>query len=221
MWTPDIIVICYDTSHVQRIITQDRSFKNQKRRANENKIDFMEKLFFVTIMLLALCFKLQAQVENNKFTFGIKGGYNHTIINGLETSGAKTGFVGSTMYGTLFVEKGIALNKFLNTGITFSWVNDWNFIEVPFHFRQMLNRQISIFTGPKLDLAADNFDKRKESTSRFLGVSAEIGGQYNFASHLFAESAYSIGISKSFNDLFFDINNGRRDNFRIGAGYRF
>ena len=172
-------------------------------------------------MLLASFFKLQAQVEKNKFRFGIKGGYNHTVINGLETNGAKTGFVGSTIYGSLFVEKEIAGNEFFNTGFIFSWVNDWHFIEIPFHLRQMLNKQISIFGGLKLDLAADKFDKSKESTSKFLGISAEVGGQYNFSNHLFAESEYSIGISKSFNDSFFDINNGRRNNFRIGVGYIF
>ena len=181
----------------------------------------MKKTFFGITMLFALCFKVQAQAENNNFTFGIKGGYNHTVINGYETNGAKTGFVGSTIYGSLFVEKGIAENKFLNIGLTFSWVNDWHFIEVPFHFRQMLNKQISIFAGPKLDLQADKFDKTKESTSDFLGISAIIGGQYDFSGHLFAEAEYSIGISRSFNDSVFDINNGRRNNFRIGAGYRF
>jgi hypothetical protein len=181
----------------------------------------MKKSFLGATMLLALFFKLQAQVENNKFSFGIKGGYNHTVINGHETNGAKTGFVGGTLYGSLFVEKGIAQNKFLNAGLTFTWVNDWHFIEVPIHFRQMFNKQISMFAGPRLDLAADKFDKTKESTSKFFGLSAEIGCQYNFSGHLFAETQYSIGISKSFNDSVFDINNGKRNNFRIGAGYRF
>jgi hypothetical protein len=180
----------------------------------------MKKTLIIIIMLVGLLFKLQAQ-EIHKLAFGIKGGYNHTIINGYETEGAKTGFIGTTIYGSFFIEKGIAENEFLNTGFQFSWVDEWHFIEIPFHFRQKLNKQISIFAGPKLDLAADNFDKEKESTSRFLGISAEVGGQYNFNNHLFAEAEYSIGISRSFNDSFFDINNGKRDNFRIGGGYRF
>lgn len=181
----------------------------------------MKKKLFAIIMLLAIFFRTYAQQENDKFTFGIKGGYNHTVINGHETNGAKTGFVGSTIYGSLFAEKGIGENKFLGTGLTVSWVNDWHFLEIPFRFRQILNRQISIFAGPKLDLAADKFDETKESTSKFLGISAVIGGQCDFSSHLFAEAEYSIGISRNFNDLFFDINNGRRNNFRIGAGYCF
>ena len=181
----------------------------------------MEKKFFATITLLVLFFEPHAQSEKNKIIFGIKGGYNHTVINGYETNGAKTGFIGSTIYGSLFGERGIGENKFLSAELTYSWVNDWNFLEMPVHFRQMLNRQISIFAGPKLDVAADKFDKTKESTSRLLGISAEAGAQYDLSRHLFGEVKYSVGVTRNFNDTFFDINNGRRDNFRFGAGYRF
>jgi len=181
----------------------------------------MKKSLIIVIGLLAIFPKLQAQTEIHKLTFFFKGGYNHTVISGNETNGGKTGFVGSTIYGAFGIEKGIAESKFVNTAVLFSWVNDWHFIEIPFHYRQMLNKQISIFAGPKLDLAADKFDTTKESTSKFLGVSAEIGAQYNFSIHLFAETVYSIGISRSFNDPFFDINSGRRNNLRIGIGYYF
>jgi len=181
----------------------------------------MNKKFFATIILLVLLLESHAQSGKNKIIFGIKGGYNHTVINGYETNGAKTGFIGSTIYGSLFGEKGLGENKFLGAGLTFSWVNDWNFLEMPVHLRQMLNRQISIFAGPKLDVAADKFDKAKESGSRLLGISAELGAQYDFSRHLIAEVKYSIGVTRNFNDAGFDINNGRRDNFRFGAGYRF
>lgn len=180
----------------------------------------MKKKFFVTITLLALFFGLHAQPGKNKFVFGIKGGFNHTVINGYETNGAKTGFIGSTIYGSLFSERSIGENKFLSAELTYSWVNDWNFVEIPIHFRQMLNRQISIFAGPKLDVAIDKIDKTKVCTSRLLGIYAEAGAQYDLSRHLFGEVKYSIGVTGSFNDVFFDINNGRRDNFRIGAGYR-
>jgi hypothetical protein len=181
----------------------------------------MKKSLIAVIVLLAVFPKLHAQTQINKLTFSIKGGYNHTVINGYETTGVKTGFTGSTIYGGFVIEKGIAESKFINAGLLFSWVNDWHFLEIPFHYRQKLNKEFSIFAGPKLDLAADKFDKTKESTSKFLGISAEIGGQFNFSVHVFAETEYSIGISRSFNDEFFDINSGRRDNFRIGVGYYF
>ncbi len=181
----------------------------------------MKKVFFIIIMLLLIFLNSYAQSGKNKISFGIKGGYNHTVINGVETNGGKTGFVGSTIYGSLFGEMGIDENKFLGAELLYTWVNDWNFIEIPVHFREMVSRQISIFAGPKLDIAADRIDSTKESRSRLIGISAEAGGQYDVSRHLFAEVRFSVGISKSFNDQFFDINNGRRNNFRFGVGYRF
>lgn len=181
----------------------------------------MRKQFFATIMLAAIFFGSYAQSGKNKISFGIKGGYNHTVINGYETNGDKTGYVGSSIYGSLFSEMGISENKFLGAELAFSWINDWHFLEIPIHFREMLNSRISIFAGPKLDLAADKFDKTKESESRLFGISAEVCSQYDFSRHLFAEVKYSIGVTRNFNDAFFDINNGRRNNFRFGAGYRF
>jgi hypothetical protein len=181
----------------------------------------MKKMLFAIIMLLLFFFSSYAQPGQNKISFGIKGGYNHTVINGRQTNGDKTGFIGSSIYGSLSGEMRIGENKFLGAELLYSWVNDWNFIEIPVHFREMLNRQISIFAGPKLDVAADRFDSTKESKSGLIGLSAEAGGQYDFRRHLFAEVRYSVGISRSFNDPFFDINNARRNNFRLGIGYRF
>jgi len=181
----------------------------------------MCKPFKVIVLLLLLSVRLCAQSERPNFTFGIKGGFNHTVIKGFETDGDRTGFIGSTAYGTLFVEKSIASNMFVSGGLTFSWVNDWHFLEIPVHFRLLLNRRVSVFGGPKLDISADRFDPQKESTSKLFGISTEFGSQYSFKDHLFVEAAYSFGLSKSINDAFFDINNARRNNFRIGVGYQF
>lgn len=181
----------------------------------------MKKTVFIILTLLVLFFNSNGQSKKHKIIFGIKGGYNHTVINGYETNGSKTGYVGSTIYGSLFAERGIGENKFIGAELTYSWVNDWNFLEMPVHLRQMLNPQISIFAGPKLDVAADRFDRTKESESKLLGISAEAGAQYDFSHHLFAEVKYSVGVTRSFNDAGFDINNGRRNNFRFGAGYHF
>src|SRR3569623_463601 len=112
----------------------------------------MKKKIFATSVLLIFFFASYAQSEKNKIIYGIKGGFNHTVINGWETDGSKTGYAGSTIYGSLFGELRIDENKFLGAELGFSWVNDWNFIEAPFHFREMLNKQISIFASPKLDI---------------------------------------------------------------------
>jgi len=59
----------------------------------------MKKKFFATITLLVLFFEPHAQSEKNKIIFGIKGRFNHTVINGYETNGAKTGFIGPVQLG--------------------------------------------------------------------------------------------------------------------------
>lgn len=180
----------------------------------------MKKLFFLVLTSLCLFVRLSAQKEK-RTRFGIKGGFNHTVINGYETNGSKTGFIGGSIYGALFTETHIGANSFLANELLFSWTNDWHFIEVPIYIKQMLNSRWAVFLGPKLDLAADKFDKRKESKSGFCGVSVETGVQFNFMKQLFAEGRYSIGLSKQFRDESFDINDGKRNNFRIGAGFRF
>ena len=181
----------------------------------------MKKLFLFFIALISFS-AINAQTNKTKWLFGIKAGFNHTVINGFETNGNKTGFSGSTIYGSLFTEKSISETMFLGTELTFSWVNDWNLVEIPFHLRQILNKQISVFAGPKFDLAVDKlFDNTKEQNSKFFGVSAEVGAQYSFSKHVFAEGKYSFGVTRSFYDSEFDINKGLRNNFRLGIGYCF
>jgi len=175
----------------------------------------MKKILLTTLLFFFLHL-LQAQTS-----FGIKGGFNHTVINGTETGGKKTGYTGSTVYGSLFVETGIGTSTYLNAEMLFSWVNDWHFVEVPVHIRQMLNKKFGIFIGPKLDISADKFDHQKGSSSDLFGVSVETGILYNFFHRLFAEARYSAGLTRQFNDEGFDINDARRNNFRAGIGFRF
>jgi Outer membrane protein beta-barrel domain len=180
----------------------------------------MKKIFLLVLTSICLAVQLYAQTEK-KICFGIKGGLNHTVINGYETNGDKTGFIGTTVYGAFFAETHIGSTTFLVTELLFSWVNDWHFIEVPFHIKQMLNHKLGVFLGPKLDFAADKFDNSKKSKSGFCGLSIETGTQFNFTKRIFAEGRYSIGLSEQFRDESFDINDGKRNNFRLGVGFRF
>ena len=180
----------------------------------------MKKILILALAGLLFCSSLFAQKEKKSW-FGIKGGFNHTVINGVETDGDKTGFVGSTLYGGLFTENHIGATTLLMNELMFSWVNDWHFIEATIHLKQMLSNRVAVFLGPKLDFAADNFDRQKQSKSGFTGISLETGAQYFFTKQIFAEGRYSIGLSRQFNDQFFDINDGRRNNLRFGIGFRF
>ena len=127
----------------------------------------MKKSFVVALFLLQIFSKIHAQTNSSKVIFYIKGGLNHTTINGFESNGARTGYIGTSIYGAVGVEKEIDERKFFYTGLVFSWVDDWHFIELPLHYRQMVNNKLSVFVGPKLDLAADKFTKQKETLPIF------------------------------------------------------
>lgn len=180
----------------------------------------MRKTIFLALTGLLFCSTLFAQKEKKSW-FGIKGGFNHTVINGVETDGDKIGFVGSTLYGGLFTENPIGATTSMMNELIFSWVNNWHFIEATIHIKQMLNNRTAVFLGPKLDFAADKFDRQKQSTSGFVGVSLEPGVQYFITKKIVAEGRYSIGITRQFKDQSWDINDGRRNNLRFGIGYRF
>ena len=180
----------------------------------------MKKIFFLAVISICLFVQLSAQT-GKKTRFGIKGGLNHTVINGYQLNGEKTGFVGTSIYGALFAETHLGPGTYLVNEVLFSWTNDWHFIEVPFFIKQMLTQRLSVFLWPKLDLAADKFDNGKGSKSDFCGLSLETGVQFNFTKRLFAEGRYTIGLSKQFKDESFDINDGRRNNLRFGGGFRF
>lgn len=180
----------------------------------------MKKVIYLGLMAIGMTLQASAQTEK-KTHFGIKGGFNHTVINGVETDGDKTGFTGSSVYGALFTETHIGPTTLLVNELLFSWANDWHFIEAPIHIKQMLNSKLSVFLGPKLDFTADKFDGRKADKSGFCGVSMEIGAHFNFTKRIFAEGRYSIGLSKQFKDESFDINDGKRNNLRFGVGIWF
>ncbi len=180
----------------------------------------MKKTLSLLIISLLVFNHLYAQAEN-KTRFGLKGGLNHTVINGIETDGDKTGFIGSSIYGAFFTDFRIGATTFFNTELLFSWTNDWHFIEIPLHLQQMINPRLGMFIGPKFGFSANKIDKQKEDKSGVLGLSVETGAQYNFSRRLFAEGRYSIGLSRQFRDELFDINEGRRNNLRFGIGFRF
>jgi len=180
----------------------------------------MKSIFFLAISGLCLFMSTHAQ-QDKKTYYGIKGGLNHTSINGVETDGNRTGFIGTTLYGAFFADTRISTTTFLGTEILVSWVNDWHFVEIPVHLRQILGKRFSALIGPKFDLSANRIDKSTNDRSDWLGVSTELGIRFDFSQLIFAESRYSIGVSKQFKDPFFDINDGRRNNLRFGVGFRF
>ncbi|MEJ7821739.1 MAG: hypothetical protein WKF85_05415 [Chitinophagaceae bacterium] len=155
--------------------------------------------------------------------FGFKGGYNKSIIRGLDTKRERIGYIGNELYGAFFADT--KLNEKLNfeNELLFSWTNDYHFIEVPLHLKYLFTPKWSAFAGLKLDIIADNDNDPIERYYRFrnVGGSVELGAQFNIIKRLFVETRYSRGLVNQITDLSFDINNAKRNTFRFGAGIRF
>jgi hypothetical protein len=159
----------------------------------------------------------------NFTTFGFKGGYNKSRLKGFTTTGEKTGYIGYELYGAFFADT--KLNESLNfeVELLFSWTNDIHFIEVPLHLKYLFTPKWSAFAGLKLDIIGDNDNDPFERNYKFrnVGGSVEIGVQYNIRKWLLVETRYSKGLVNQITDFSFDINNAKRNTFRLGAGIRF
>ena len=203
---------------------------------NTNKVSI--KIFLLPVVLLSFIAgsgqtksaEVKAETKDHikkagthTTTFGLKGGYNKSIVNGYETYGTKTGYRGSEVYGSFFADT--ELNDRLNfeSELLFSWTDDYHFVEIPLHLKYKLTPKWSAFTGPKLDIIADNDNDPFEDRFKFrnFGVSGELGAQYAITRKFFIETRYSRSFISQVTDLMLDINNGKRNTFRFGAGVKF
>ena len=161
----------------------------------------MKKITLVLITTFLFAFTALAQEEENhqKSTtvFGIKGGLNQSYIGGLDNSG------GLSYYGGLFAETRLSKRWSIQNELLFSKVEDYNvtisngtstfrndllLFEVPIHLKYHISDKWSVFAGPKLSFLADGIAEN-------VGLSIEVGVQYNISKRFFIETRYS-------NDLF-------------------
>lgn len=186
-----------------------------------------------SLLLFALFFFISATGQDIQSTkdhkrsmttrFGFKGGFNRSDVEGRQTDGEKTGYIGGELYGGFFSETAVGEKIDIGSELLFSWTDDYHFIELPVHLAFTFARNWSVFAGPKLDFLVDNDNNSFESNYRFkkFGVSADMGIQYNIFRSFFAEIRHSRSFTPQVTDLALDINNGKRHTYRIGLGIRF
>lgn len=167
--------------------------------------------------------KLTPETKDHKKTFGtragFKAGFNRTHIRGVETDGDKTGYIGGELYAGFFGESRFSERLSIGYELLFSWTDDYHYIEIPLHLKYHLNERWSTFAGPRIDVIVDRDDDFYDF--KRVGMSAELGGQFNIKSWLFAEARYCKGFTKQVDNFFLDINSGRRNTLRLGLGLRF
>jgi len=156
-------------------------------------------------------------------SFGLKGGLNRSIVNGSTTTGAKTGYRGTELYGSLFADFELGQQWNFENELMFSWTDDYHLVEIPLHLKYKLSNKWKTFAGPKLDIIVDNENDpfKSEYKFRHFGLSGELGVQYAITNWFFAETRYSQSFMRQVTDLVLDINNAKRNTFRLGLGIRF
>jgi opacity protein-like surface antigen len=162
--------------------------------------------------------------HNSKRTWiSVKAGYNRSDISGTDSNGDKTGYVGGELYGGFAVEWMLNKKWYLESELLFSWTDDYHFLEIPLHVKYLLAKKWSVFLGPKLDFLVDNVADDFDVYHKFktLGVSLDMGVQFDIYRRFFTEARYSHGFTEQVTDYFLDINNGKRSTLRVGVGYRF
>jgi hypothetical protein len=178
-----------------------------------------------TTILLILFFSSSAQADKKIITtrFGFKGGLNHSVVNGKDSIGAETGYIGTELYGGFFSDSKLGPKWNLENELLFSWTDDYHFVEIPIHLKYKFTKKWAAFAGPKMDIIVDDDNDPFESSYQFrnFGVSADLGIQFNISNRFFAEGRFSKSFTKQITDHFLDINDGKRNTFRIGGGLRF
>lgn len=173
------------------------------------------KLFILLVTTVMSIMTGIAQEENRpvekKITFGIRGGVNGSYIGDIGED-----FFSSELYGGIFTETRLSKKWSIQNELNVSFSGDFIFVEIPILLKYNFSDKLSILAGPRLDVNA----KPKHVTfSSPLGISAELGIQYNINKHLFIEARYDYGFtnsSKIFGNNLVDANN-----FRVGLGFKF
>jgi hypothetical protein len=177
----------------------------------------------IVLCLLSCIGSSQTDKKTIVTRFGFKGGLNHSVINGKDSIGGKTGYIGTELYAGFFSDSRLSSKWNLENELLFSWTDDFHFVEIPIHLKYKFTNKWGAFAGPKMDIIVDNDNDPFESYYSFrnFGVSADVGIQFNFLNRLFAEGRFSKSFTRQIANHFLDINGGKRNTFRIGAGVKF
>ena len=178
----------------------------------------------LTILLSSITFIAHSeQIEPTKDdqkqrTFGFKGGLNHSVINGHELDDTKTGYVGYEVYGSLFSNSKLNDKLNLENEVLVSFTDEYLFIEIPIHLKYKFHDKWTFLMGPKIDFIPSELTHYEIKP---MGVSAELGVQYDINKRYFAELRVSKGFTKQVNDFVLEIYDGKRNTFRFGLGINF
>lgn len=150
--------------------------------------------------------------------FGFKAGVNFSDIIGIdEITGEDTGYLGTEIYGGLFIDTKISEHWNLQNEAIFSFTDEFLFLEIPVLFKRKVAKNFWAFGGPKAQIITNE----SSAVIRNVGLGADFGIQYDLPKDFFIEARYGFGLSEQIGGDFLGITQGKRNVFRIGVGIRF
>lgn len=177
------------------------------------------KITLLTFFILLPLYGISQR--QNLTVFGLKGGFNKSMIDGTDSYGGKTGYRGLEIYGSLFADTRIAERTGVQTELLFSYTDSYHFIEIPVNVKVNLYKRFSVFAGPKMDFIVDNEPPDSYYYFKTFGVAFDSGLEFRLTNTLFSEFRYAYCITRQINDYGLDIRNARRSTLRLGLGIKF
>lgn len=160
-------------------------------------------------------------MQFQKITFGFKGGINISRIHATDIDGSRSGYAGAELYGGFFADTRMSTKLNLGTELIFSYTDSYHFIELPVHLKYNIKEKWNLMAGLKLDYIADGMSDFNYDNFKRVGISGEIGSQYQINQLFFAEVRYAHGFTPQINSQGFGFYNGYRNTFRLGLGINF
>ncbi len=150
--------------------------------------------------------------------FGYKMGVNFSDITAIDSNtGGLSGFVGTELYGGLFIDTRISDNWNLQNELTYSFTDENLFLEIPILFKRKIGDNLWAFVGPKAQIVTNE----NEEIDRNFGAGLDFGFQYDLPKDFFIEARYGIGLSRQINDFQLGFEGGKRNVLRVGFGIKF
>jgi len=135
-----------------------------------------------------------------------------------------TGMIGYHFYEGGFMSASLSNTTQLHYGILNTNVENYQIVEIPLLFKQNLGSKFKAFFGAKLNIVSDTGFRTLElpdAGSSNMGVSLEMGLQYDVNDNFMLEMRYSLPVKQS-NGLYpsqMDYNNFGL--FRLGSMFKF
>ncbi len=179
----------------------------------------------VCLFLLICSGSILAQTTDasttNTTTFGIKGGVSYANLHGnmsYSNGSSGNGLSDTNFYVGLFAETTLNNRWAIGNEILFSYTDDIHYIEIPVHVKYKFWKKFQVFAGPKLDFVLANTNNITTwQVNNTLGISADVGLQYQITKHLFTELRYSYGFTKQLTDPG-TYSDAQRNTLRLGVG---